>query len=225
MKLVDLSEGLIASLPAKVMADKLAYLGIEAENVRGSFVIRGLTDKTKLKKLNQLLSISGWYIALHTGTIISIEAKYDVPMSYNIPRTLYHAAPSTVADKIKAMGLSPRSGSKRSYHPERVYMATSFEAAVLIAEYFANDQALAIGLGLKKEQQVAEEYVIFEMHTNALPGTNWYVDPNFIDGDGTPLGVYTTTNVPRYALREVSRVPSKGISPEMAEQLRASRRR
>jgi hypothetical protein len=123
-------------------------------------------------------------------TYVSFEAKYDEQVVENIPKILYHASPSKNADKILKIGLSPRSRSKRGFHPERVYLASSLK-----------DLEKIIPLLGKTEGD--RNYTVFKINTEEVPGNYFklYTDPNFTD-----TGFYTVNNIPPYALSKETEI-------------------
>ncbi|MFA5153622.1 MAG: hypothetical protein WC554_13745 [Clostridia bacterium] len=63
------------------------------------------------------------------------EPKYDTP-AITYESRLYHITPSINVEKILKNGLVPRSRSKKSYHPERVYLSRSLDNARKLVSIF-----------------------------------------------------------------------------------------
>lgn len=122
-------------------------------------------------------------------TYVTFEAKYDEQVVENIPKILYHASPSKNADKILKIGLSPRSRSKKSFHPERVYFTFSLEK---IKEL----------IPLLNKIEGEKKFTIFKINTEEVPGNYFrlYTDPNFKGG------FYTVNNIPPYALSKETEI-------------------
>jgi hypothetical protein len=123
-------------------------------------------------------------------TYVSFEAKYDEQVVENIPKILYHASPSKNADKILKIGLSPRSRSKKSFHPERVYVSSSLTKIKNI-------------IPLLGKLEGDRNYTVFKINTEEVPGNYFklYKDPNLPD-----TGFYTVNNIPPYALSKETEI-------------------
>lgn len=67
-----------------------------------------------------------------------LEPKYDYQVS--IPKKLYHASPIKFKDKVLKIGLTPKSGSKLSYHPERVYLTDSILECKKFTKYLIEEE-------------------------------------------------------------------------------------
>ena len=64
-------------------------------------------------------------IKLSTKINIYFDAKYEDSVYKNdlkIPNLSYHLSPSKNREKIKKNGLYPKSGSRKSYHVDRIYL-------------------------------------------------------------------------------------------------------
>ena len=70
-----------------------------------------------------------------TNILFFFEAKYDIPVE-RFPDILYHVCEKKYADKILAIGLVPRSRSKKSFHPERVYLCKDLNDVFILIDQF-----------------------------------------------------------------------------------------
>ena len=120
------------------------------------------------------------------------EAKFDFKVN-KIPKMLYHIAPLDNWKKIEDIGLVPKSRSKVSYHPDRVYLAKTELGAEQLANQLYNKT------GVKK-------YVILKIDTTIIPGGYFklYQDPNY-----TKAGYYTLNNIPPQAIEKIKDVEVK----------------
>lgn len=109
------------------------------------------------------------------------EPKYDPVIE--VPRFVYHITVDRNIDKIKKIGLTPKTQGKRSIHPERIYVSLSKKDSDFLFS------RLKYHFG--KSQGV--ELVI---DTAALKQT-FYEDPNF-----ERKGAYTYANIPPQAIIE-----------------------
>jgi hypothetical protein len=119
---------------------------------------------------------------------LECEAKFDQKVN-KIPEFLYHIAPLKSWEKIKKIGLVPKSRSKRSFHPERVYLGKDEENTIKLAPKFYQETGL-------------NEWVVLRIDTNMIPGEylRLYYDPNF------KHGYYTLNNIPPQAIEKVKEI-------------------
>ncbi len=108
---------------------------------------------------------------------ICFEAKYDINEK-KIPTFLYHVCPLLNVEKILKIGLVPKSRSKKSFHPERVYLTKTLKDAYKVASFFNNDST-------------NRKWAILEINTSVIDDyLKLFKDPNYLD-----LGVYTLNNI------------------------------
>ena len=107
--------------------------------------------------------------------VFNFEKKYDEVVE--APKFVYHITDEKYLNKIKSIGLTPKTKSKLASHPERIYVALDKEDA----------------LGLWKRMKMfipKEKGILLTINTEGLTDT-FYNDPNFQN-----RGVYTYNNVP-----------------------------
>ena len=114
-----------------------------------------------------------------TYLIFSFEAKYDPEVE--LPKYVYHITTTKFVDKIKQIGLTPKTLEKRSAHPERIYASLSKK----------DSDFLFRGL---KQHFGKNQGVELTIDTSLLKGT-FYEDPNF-----KGQGAYTYQNIPPQAI-------------------------
>ena len=117
---------------------------------------------------------------------IFFEKVYDEKMvGFDI---LYHITPIERIERIKKQGLSPKSNSKRSYHPERIYFSYDEDELREIKDQLFKSEV--------NKERLSGEYVVIEVNINKLPKQiKLYSDPNFSDG------VYTYDSIPPQYLK------------------------
>ena len=106
---------------------------------------------------------------------IHYEPKFDIeyiPQS----RYMYHITDEKYLDKIKKIGLIPKTNSKIGYHPERIYLAKSINDAKNISDLMGNFIAKENQVFLKIDLQ---NLIAFFMQDGQFYG-----------------GVYTMNNIP-----------------------------
>ncbi len=114
------------------------------------------------------------------------EAKFDFLVD-KMPNYLYHIAPLQSWNKIKETGLVPKSRSKSSSHPERVFLTKSVKEAE--------------DLGYKFYQKTGiRDWVLIKIDINLIPGDyfNLYQDPNYLN-----KGYYTLNNIPPHSINKI----------------------
>lgn len=126
------------------------------------------------------------------GIIISFEAKYDIfvdPKKDKIPDILYHVTPKENVDKILKIGLTPKSRSKKAFHPERVYLMRKIDDAEKLAKALANSSGNSNKI-----------WTLLEIDISYLKNEYFklYKDPNFKE-----RGYYTVNNIPPQAIEKI----------------------
>ena len=115
---------------------------------------------------------------------VTIEAKFDVELDKDkISDKLYHITRQDVLHKIKKIGLTPRTKSKKSTHTERVYFAKTYEDAYDIYVQF-------------KKGYSDQKYAILEINPKLVNYLRLFDDPNF-----KGYGYYGLVNVPPSAIK------------------------
>jgi hypothetical protein len=117
---------------------------------------------------------------------LRFEAKFDEEIVEKIPQVLYHITPTQNVDKILSIGLVPKSRSKASYHPDRVYLSKDLEDIENLGEMFYQKTGI-------------KDWTILKIDTNMVPGSylKLYTDPNY------KQGYYTLNNIPPQAIEKI----------------------
>ena len=123
---------------------------------------------------------------------LRFEAKFDEEIVEKIPEILYHITPTQNADKILKIGLVPKSRSKASYHPDRVYLSKDLEDIENLGEMFYQKTRI-------------KNWTILKIDTNMVPGDylRLYTDPNY------EQGYYTLNNIPPQAIEKIKEINIK----------------
>jgi hypothetical protein len=117
---------------------------------------------------------------------LRFEAKFDEEVVENIPSILYHITPAQNSDKILNIGLVPKSRSKSSYHPDRVYLSKDLKDIENLGEMFYQKTGV-------------KDWSILKIETDMVPGDylKLYTDPNYTQG------YYTLNNIPPQAIEKI----------------------
>ena len=191
---LSLVEGLIFTYPSdksiNILKRRFPELYIELEN-DGEIYIEN-QPPYELNKYLPIITNLGYFISKYTingeewlinpmdnekPIAFYIEAKYDYEV--NTPKILYHASPIRFKHKILKYGLTPKSGSKLSEHPDRIYLTDDINKAIEFGEYLKNDN---------RNEWYENGYCIYSISGEGI--YNLYSDVNLRKG-----GFYTTNNI------------------------------
>jgi hypothetical protein len=117
---------------------------------------------------------------------LRFEAKFDEEVVENVPSILYHITPTVNVDKILKIGLVPKSRSKASYHPDRVFLSKSLEGIEELGRMFYQKTGI-------------RNWTILRINTELIPGDylKLYTDPNY------KSGYYTLNNINPQAIEKI----------------------
>lgn len=120
---------------------------------------------------------------------LRFEAKFDEEIVEKIPEILYHITPTQNVDKILKIGLVPKSRSKASFHPERVYLGNSIKGIEKLGEMFYQKTGI-------------KNWTILKIKTDMVPGDylKLYTDPNY------KQGYYILNNIPPQAIEKIKEI-------------------
>lgn len=112
----------------------------------------------------------------HQDKISNISEKYEY---------IYHVSPIKYENKIITDGLSPRTLSKLSYHPERIYFTVNIEYCQAIAyelqqvaiEKYKKETDIEKKKKLKYDAE-NKEYVVYRIKTTDIQNIDFFFDPN-----------------------------------------------
>jgi hypothetical protein len=204
-----LYEGLIYSVSSDTLMDRIGHWMKFADRIHPTkhveskkiqLKISPALHKEEWELLQKFINNLGWYVASYiplgglkwipfestekmindNPVVVSIEAKFDLEIDTNKFTDVYHISPSVYDEKIKKIGLVPKSKSKMSHHPERVYFVARESDANAMADIFSGDNPVEYSVykvNLKKARQNDGAIRIFQ-------------DPNLNSG------FYTLSNIP-----------------------------
>ena len=169
---------------------------------KNRFVVRCDTDACDFNGLFKLTEKCGWYPAYLFGlnksgiskndkfsdknfgkykesfNIIEIlfEPKFDVEVT-DLPNYLYHFTKKINWYKISKKGLNPRTQSKTSNHPERVYLSYDADSAEKFGRKVVNRIQLPPENSDRKEDYSIG--IIIRVDTKYCQNIDFYEDPNY----------------------------------------------
>lgn len=122
---------------------------------------------------------------------IEIEAKFDIERNeIGIPKKLYHITLQRKLLKILKQGLVPKSESKLSTHPERIYFGIKESNVNALIPHYRNYY--------NSKGQSGMVMAILEIDTTKVKDLKLYDDPNY-----KHMGYYTLVNVPSDAIKVI----------------------
>ena len=202
-------EGLIKTYPIDSIERKIKrdFPELRYEIVETAFKSKSLLvypiNKTIADNIIHIMDTYGWFLSFpktldrNNFKNLKFEAKYDIQVDfdYNKPLILSHLTPSVNLKNILKNGLSPKTNSKLSRHPDRVYFFTKdlpFDKLFTLASklYIEN----------KNIPKYKYEYTLLNVEFNdeptppdgfhvTAPRIKLFADPN------APGCVYTMENV------------------------------
>jgi len=163
------------------------------------------SNKIELDKFLKYTNNLGWYpswlstsnysgkwnpkVFNYDNSEIYFEAKFDEEIVENTPSILYHITPTQNTNKILSIGLVPKSRSKASYHPDRVYLSKDLKDIENLGEKFYQKTGI-------------KDWTILKIDTDMIPGNylKLYTDPNY------KQGYYTLNNIPPHAIEKIKNI-------------------
>jgi hypothetical protein len=133
------------------------------------------------------------YLITHkyTNIVFVFEAIRDIKDTYG--KYLYHATEVKNLDNILKEGLIPKTRSKKSYHPDRIYLSKIPEDLYKYMVDVHKDSKLRA----KKVKDITKRFVILQIDTTKIKFyLEIFKDVNFVN-----KGWYTLNNIPPYSLK------------------------
>lgn len=132
--------------------------------------------KYSKKELDNIIQQKEFY-----QIFIQFEAKYDLEITDRLPKELYHITDESYLEKIKKIGLTPKTKSKLTNHPDRIYMGV--------------DKNKIKNLLKLKGFSDFKNPILITIDTKLTNGLRIFEDPNYAG-----IGIYSYQNIPPKAL-------------------------
>jgi hypothetical protein len=201
--------------------DRVEFVRIGQFNSSFDIVVDQLDQKT-LNIINKFMSEKGWFPTnislsgmkgrIYSDHVNDYIGEEDVQIGYEadfakevgIPKTkAFHVTPDIFMDKIKVTGLTAKSESKLSNHPERIYMFLSQDKNA------PKDMVQTIWNSLSKERQKEiKDYYVLEIDLTKLPNQKLYHDPQTMI---TFEAIYTNQPIPKSAIKVIDKISTSNI--------------
>lgn len=131
---------------------------------------------------------------------IKFEAKFDSEYIPNLDKKIYHISPDIYSTSIQVDGLTPKSQSKISTHPERIYFILDIWNNGKLKR-FAEKLFIYKSTTPNKSNVTIEYYNVYEIDIKKCKNIKFYNDPQFI-GEG----VWTYQNIPPIAIKLIDKI-------------------
>jgi hypothetical protein len=207
----ELYEGLILSQPmSKVFTvfnnkfkDKLKLSRNNIFNLKVSLIPFSI-NKQYYNEVIQLMNNLGWFLSvieykkndkIVTMTNINLkdidgdyvnlyfESKFDLLIDNKfLPKFIYHISLKQYKDKILKSGLIPKTKSKLTFHPERIYFLSKEKDYIELS---------------KQLYPTETEFILIKINTTHLKDKRFIIDPNKING------IFTLENISPSNIEEI----------------------
>jgi hypothetical protein len=179
-------------------------------------------DQNTLNYINNFMSEKGWFPTnislsgmkgrIYSNHVNEYIGEDDVQIGYesnfgkevNTTQTkAFHVTPDIFMDKIKKTGLTVKSESKLSNHPDRIYLFLNQDKDV------PKNMVWTIWNSLSKERQnQIKDYYVLEIDLTKLPNHKFYHDPQSM---ATYEAIYTNQPIPRSAIKVIDKISTSNI--------------
>ena len=188
-----------------ISGDANGYARIEVgDNNEKMIAVYLPTNKYDKKNIESDMSLCGYYLSLiqpfQNCDILYFEKRIQNNVNDILKNTdvIYHVSPLKYKNKITEIGLIPKTLSKLSNHPERIYFTLNknycgpiaYEFYNTVKEKYESETNLILKEKYRKELE-DKSYVIFKVNIKEIKDKiNFYYDPNMMEG------IYTKENIP-----------------------------
>lgn len=124
---------------------------------------------------------------------VSFFAKYDQEIDSSQFDELFHVTKSIYIDKIKKIGLTPKSKAKTETHPPRIYLLTDISKAQQLKKTF---------IRLDKSENKTEDYSLITIKPKRI---KLFVDPSFKSKDKINA-VYVMENIHPECIKKIEKI-------------------
>lgn len=139
-----------------------------------------------------------------TNVFLIFEGDYEEKSYINtidIPKILYHISPQRQKSSILKIGLSPRSGGRMSFHPDRIYFLNSLDNYEYIVDEFRHIDFKNLknkdikNIDNKNINSQFYKYMLLKIDTDINNLKNKLILNS--DPSSVKYGYFTTNNIPK----------------------------
>jgi hypothetical protein len=183
-------------------------------------------NQQTLDKINDFMDNNGWF-PTNIKSSGGVNGKYslkvndflrqrNVEIGYEsrlngemIPNKTkaYHVTPDIFVDNVLDNGLTPKTESKLSDHPERIYLFlnpdNTFKQMVKVLFNSLSDE----------KKKSIYEYKVLEIDLTQLPNHKFFLDPQ---SSPTYMSIFTLQPIPKSAIKVIDTVPTNDIKPALS---------
>lgn len=129
------------------------------------------------------------------------ESDYEVSPKSNVA---YHITPDIFLNQIQQVGLVPKSESKLSYHPERIYLFMNPEMDKEMTNVLWN--------ATKKEtRDKINDYYVLQVDLTQIPNHRFYLDR---DSSFSYVALFTLEPIPSSAIKVIKKIPVSDLKQD-----------
>lgn len=168
------------------MLNSLGWFISTVDFYKNKQLINKLKNNISIQRINNLVSEAN-------VVVLFVEAKFDVKINKdNFPKVLYHVTPKKFEKNIREIGLVPKTQSKDTEHPPRIYL--SFNKADAVSYLKKDLQRSAIRNGERFKDEF-KDWILVTIDPNDI--LKLFRDPNY------EFGLYTLSNIKPYMITKI----------------------
>jgi len=186
-----------------------------------------LRDFGKVDKVLQIAKILGWFPSFQTlwrpgdredtkfdinvlkrtltnweKIVISFEKEYGDKI--DLPKYIYHVIPEERYKKVAQQGLNPKTHSKKTAHPERIYFGTQVDKMEKLADMLYDRET--------NKDAIKGTYKLLQIDTSKLPkDIEFFPDPDY------PDGIFTYTSIRPNFIKVIKTIQLGQANKEMSD--------
>lgn len=115
----------------------------------------------------------------------------------------YHITPDIFLNKIQQVGLIPKSESKLSYHPERIYLFMNPEMDKQMTNILWDATS-------KEKKDRIKDYYVLKIDLTQIPNHKFYMDH---DTMRSFVAIFTLQPIPSSAIQVIKKIPISELKP------------
>lgn len=128
---------------------------------------------------------------------LQYEPKFDVEVNFSeIPDTLYHICQEKILDKIKKIGLTPKTKSKFFSYSDRIYVCNNIDDLLSLSKVFITSKDK-----INSDNENSNSFIILQIKIKSLLlPVRLFKDPNFENG------YYTLENIQPHVIKPIIKI-------------------
>jgi hypothetical protein len=116
----------------------------------------------------------------------------------------YHITPDIFLNQIQQVGLIPKSESKLSYHPERIYLFMNPEMDKEMTNVLWNATS-------KEKQDIIKDYYVLQIDLTQIPNHKFYMDR---DSSFSYVAIFTSEPIPSSTIKVFKKISTSELKKD-----------